>query len=215
MPIFILIISCLTTSNLPWFMDLTNILGSYAILFFAASDFIFITRHIHNWRSFLLWLRPFILSEGISSCPSLFPVANLTPSDLGDSSSASYLFVFLYSSWGSHGKYPGVVCHSLLQWITFCQNSSLWPVHLGWPCMAWLIASWVMQASLPWQEVIREEVEQLPHWGQGYLQLTHVSFSPGSKFPKRPQCPPSVALRLGNVWVPRAGCLTLHSHSQI
>ena len=73
MPIFILIISCLTTSNLPCFMDLTNILGSYAILFFAASDFIFITRHIHNWRSFLLWLRPFILSEGISSCPSLFP----------------------------------------------------------------------------------------------------------------------------------------------
>ena len=143
------------------------------------------------------------------------PVANLTPSDLGDSSSASYLFVFLYSSWGSHGKYPGVVCHSLLQWITFCQNSSLWPVHLGWPCIAWLIASWVMQAPLPWQEVIREEVEQLPHRGHGYLQLTHVSFSPGSKFPKRPQCPPSVALRLGNVWVPRSGCLTLHSHSQI
>ena len=31
-------------------------------------------------------------------------------------------------------------CHFLLQWITFCQNSSLRPVHLGWPCMA-LIAS--------------------------------------------------------------------------
>ena len=73
MPVFILIISCLTTSNLPRFMGLTKILGSYAILFFAASNFIFITRHIHNWRSFLLWLRPFILSEGISSCPPLFP----------------------------------------------------------------------------------------------------------------------------------------------
>ena len=23
----------------------------------------------------------------------------------------------------------------------FCQNSPLWPVHLGWPCTAWLIAS--------------------------------------------------------------------------
>ena len=23
----------------------------------------------------------------------------------------------------------------------FCQNSSLWPIHLKWPCMAWLIAS--------------------------------------------------------------------------
>ena len=47
---------------------------------------------------------------------------------------------FLYSSWGSHGKYTEVVCHSL-QWIMFCQNSPLWPVCLAWPCMAWLIAS--------------------------------------------------------------------------
>ena len=34
-----------------------------------------------------------------------------------------------------------VVCHSLLQWITFCQNSLLWSVHLGWPYTTWLIAS--------------------------------------------------------------------------
>ena len=50
-------------------------------------------------------------------------------------------FSFLNSSWSSHGKYTGVVCRSLLQWLTFCQNSPLWPIHLGWPCMAWLIAS--------------------------------------------------------------------------
>ena len=48
-------------------------------------------------------------------------------------------FIFLYSSWDSHSKYTGVLCHSLLLWITFCQNSPLWPV--GWPYMAWLIAS--------------------------------------------------------------------------
>ena len=48
---------------------------------------------------------------------------------------------FLYSSWDSHGKYTGVVCHSLLQWITFCQNSPLGPVCLGWPCTVWFIAS--------------------------------------------------------------------------
>ena len=35
----------------------------------------------------------------------------------------------------------GVVCHSLLQWTTFYQNSPLWPFHLGRPCMAWFIAS--------------------------------------------------------------------------
>ena len=36
-----------------------------------------------------------------------------------------YLFAFLYSSWSSHSKYTGVVCHSLLQWILFYQNSPL------------------------------------------------------------------------------------------
>ena len=31
-----------------------------------------------------------------------------------------------------------MVCHSLLQWTTFCQTSPPWPSHLGWPHMAWL-----------------------------------------------------------------------------
>ena len=118
-----------------------NIPHSYAILFFAASDFTFITRHIHNWVSFLLWPSCFIHSEAIGNSPPLSPVVSWTPSHLGDSPSVSYLFGLLYSSWHSHSKYPGVVCRSLLQWITFCQNSLLWPVHLGWPCTAWLIAS--------------------------------------------------------------------------
>ena len=64
-----------------------------------------------------------------------------TPSDLGDSSVVSYLFVLLYSSWNSHGKCIGVGCHSLLQWITFCQNSLLGPTHLGWPYTTPLITS--------------------------------------------------------------------------
>ena len=34
-----------------------------------------------------------------------------------------------------------MVCHSLLQWTTFCQNSSLSPIYLGWPCTAWIIVS--------------------------------------------------------------------------
>ena len=31
-----------------------------------------------------------------------------------------------------------MVCHSLLQWTTFCQTSPPWPVHLEWPHTAWL-----------------------------------------------------------------------------
>ena len=50
------------------------------------------------------------------------------------------------SSWteltlGSQGKNTEVVCPSLLQKTTFCQNSPPYPVHLGWPYTAWLIIS--------------------------------------------------------------------------
>ena len=54
--------------------------------------------------------------------------------------SVSYLFAFSYCSWGSQGKNTEVVCHSLLQWTTFCQNSPLWPICLRWPYMVWLIS---------------------------------------------------------------------------
>ena len=42
------------------------------------------------------------------------------------------------AAWGSQGKNTEVVCHSLLQWTTFCQTSPPWPICLGWPHMAWL-----------------------------------------------------------------------------
>ena len=45
---------------------------------------------------------------------------------------------FSSCSWGSQGKNTEGVCHSLLQWTTFCQTSPPWPVRLGWPHMAWL-----------------------------------------------------------------------------
>ena len=51
--------------------------------------------------------------------------------------SVSYLFAFSYCSRSSQGKNTEVVCHSLLQWTTFCQISPPWPVCLGWPHMAW------------------------------------------------------------------------------
>ena len=66
MSTFTLAISCLTTSNLPWFVGHRNIPGFYAILLFIASDLVSITSHIHNWVLFLLWLRLFLLSGVIS-----------------------------------------------------------------------------------------------------------------------------------------------------
>ena len=64
-------------SNFPWFMDLTNIPGSYTILFFAASDFTFITRHIHNWVSYLLCPSRFIPSGDIGNSFPLLPSSTL------------------------------------------------------------------------------------------------------------------------------------------
>ena len=61
---FTLAISCLTTSNLLWFMDLTfQVPMQYCS---TALDFTSITSHIHNWTLFSLWLFLFILSEAIS-----------------------------------------------------------------------------------------------------------------------------------------------------
>ena len=39
--------------------------------------------------------------------------------------SVSYHFAFSYCSWGSQGKNTEVACHSLLQWTTLCQWTTL------------------------------------------------------------------------------------------
>ena len=78
-----------------------NIPGSYAILFFTASDLASITSHTHNWVLFLVWLRLFILS-GV-----LFPLISSSifgTNDPGSSSFSVLSFAFLYCSWGSQGK---------------------------------------------------------------------------------------------------------------
>ena len=63
------------------------------------------------------------------------PVAYWVPTDLGSSFFSDLSFCLSYCS---QGKNTELVCHSLLQWTTFCQISPPWPVHLGWPYMAWL-----------------------------------------------------------------------------
>ena len=76
------------------------------------------------------------------------PVGCWTPTNLGVHLSVSYLFAFSSCWWRSQGKKTEVVCWSLLQWTTFCQNSPPWPLCLGWPYMAWLIVS--LSFTSPW-----------------------------------------------------------------
>ena len=125
---FTLAISCLTTSNLPWFIDLT---------------FQVPMQYCSSQHQALL-PSPIISTTGCCFCfgsvSSVFlelfflwsPVAYWVPTNLG-SSSFSVLFVFSYCLFDSQGKNTEVVCHSLLQWTTFCQNPPPWPVYLGWP----------------------------------------------------------------------------------
>jgi len=120
-----------------------NIPGSYAILLFTASDFTSITSHIHNWVVYLFIY--FALALALHSFWNYFStdlqhhIGHLLT--WGVHLSVSYLFAFSYCSWGFQGKNIEVVCHSLLQWTMFCQNSPQWPVCLGWPYTAWLMVS--------------------------------------------------------------------------
>ena len=111
---FILAISCLTTSNFPWFMNLTFQVSmqycSYSIVLFPPPD-TFTTGccfHFGSASSFLLYL--FAHS---------FPVTYWAYTNCGVHLSVSYLFALSYCSWGSQGKYNEVVSHYLLQGTLF------------------------------------------------------------------------------------------------
>ena len=116
-----------------------NIPGSYAILLFTASNLASITSPIYNWVLFLLWLHPFILSGVIS--PLISSSIYWVPTDLGSSSFSVLSFCLFILFMGYQGKNAEVVCHSFLQWTTFCQNSPPCVVLLGWLYTAWLIIS--------------------------------------------------------------------------
>ena len=140
MSMFTLVISSLTTSNMPWFMDLTIQVPrqseSYAV--YTVLNLASITSPTHNWVLSLLWPHPFILSGVISPLISSIILGIYWP---GGFIFSVLSFCLSYCSWGSQDKSIEVVCHSLLQWTTFFQNSPPWPICLEWPYTAWLIVS--------------------------------------------------------------------------
>ena len=133
---FTLIISCLTTSNLPWFMDLTfQVPMQYCSL-----------------QHQTLLLSPVTSTAVYGFCfgsiPSFFlelflhwsPVAYQAPTDLGSSSFSILSFCLLNTA-------DGVRKGRILKWFAIpfssgplevCQTSPPWPICLGWPHKAWL-----------------------------------------------------------------------------
>ena len=137
MSTFTLVIYSLTTSTLSWFMDLTF---QFPMQYCSLQRQTLLSPPVTSTTGvvFALALSPFFLEFFLHWSP----VAYWTPNDLRSSSfSVLYFSAFSYCSCGNQGKNTEVVCRSLLQWITFFQNSPPWSVHLGWPYKAWLIVS--------------------------------------------------------------------------
>ena len=93
-----------------------------------------ITSHIHNWMLFLLWLHLFIPSGVISPLISSSILGTYWPGEFNFQCPIFCLFILFM---GFLSKNTEVVCHSLFQWTTFCQNSPPRPIRLGWPYLAW------------------------------------------------------------------------------
>ena len=126
---FTIAISCLTTSNLPQFLDLTFqvpmqycSLQHLTLLPSSVTSTTRICFHFGSISSFFLEL--FLNSS---------PVAYWAPTNLGIQLSVSYLLAFSCCSWGSQGKNTEVICPSILQWTMFCQNAPPCPIVLGGP----------------------------------------------------------------------------------
>ena len=131
---FTLAISCLTTSNLPWFMDLTPQVPMHCSLQHWAllpSPVTSTTGCCFCFGS----VSSFVLKLVLHWSPGVYGYLPTWGAYL----SLSYLFAFSYCSRGSQCKNTEVVCHSLLQWPMFCQKSPPWPVRLGWLYTAWFI----------------------------------------------------------------------------
>ena len=145
MSMFTIYVSCLTTSNLSWLTDLTFQVPMQCYSLWH--QFTYTSRYIHSWAYFALQLSFFIPSAALSP---LFSSSILDTYWPGGFIFQCYIFLpFQYCSLGSQGKNAEVVCHSLLHWTTFCQNSPPWPVRLGWPYTVWLVVS-LNYAKLWW-----------------------------------------------------------------
>ena len=128
---FNLAISCLTTSHLPCSMDLTFQLP---MQYFSLQNWTLLSPPGTSTTECHFCFGPapsFFLELSVTAlCSSL--VAYQTPYNLGSSSSSVISF-----------------CFFLLQWTTFYQNSSLWPVSLGSLARHGSQFHWVMQAPSP------------------------------------------------------------------
>ena len=184
MSTFTLAISCLTTSNLPWFMDLT--LGSYAILLFTASDLASITSHITAGYCFCF-----------DSIPSFFlelflhwsPVAYWAPTDLGSSSFSilSFCLFILFMGFSKQEYWSGLPFPSPVDHILSDLSTMTRP-------------SWV--APQAWLSFIELDKAVVLVW-LDWLVFCDYGFSVSALW-----CPPATPIVLLGFLLPWAWCIS-------
>ena len=124
MSTFTLAISSLTTSNLPWLIDLTfQVPMQYCYLQLEPAS---ITRHIHNWVLFLLWLHLFILSGVISPLISSSILGTYWP---GGFSVLSFCLFILFMGISSQEYWNGL---SFLSPVDHILSELSTMTHLSW-----------------------------------------------------------------------------------
>ena len=138
-----LAVSCLTTSDLPWFVNLTFQVPMH---YCSLQHQTLLPSPVTSTSGHCFWF-----GSASSFLPELFlhssPGTYWAPTNLGRgvgvgrSSFSVISFCLFILFMGFQGKNVEVVCHFLLQWTTFCQNFPPWPIHLGWPYMAWFVVS--------------------------------------------------------------------------
>ena len=124
-----------------------NIPGSYAILFFTASDFTFTSRHIHSWALFPLWLSPFIPSGAISPLLSSSILGTYQPGE----------FIFQCHIFLPFHSVHGVLKRRMLKWLAilfsngprFVRTLHHDPSALGGPTRYGSYFHWVKQGCGP------------------------------------------------------------------
>ena len=118
------------------------------MLIFAASDFTFITRHIHNWVLLPLWTSCFFFSGAINNSP-LSPSSILDTFQPGGLSFQCRIFLSFYTVYE-------VPMASILGWFSFHPPVDHVLSELSvMTCPSWVdlpsMALWVLQALLPCQ----------------------------------------------------------------
>ena len=147
MSTFSLAIFCWTTSNLPWFTDLTF---QVPMQYFS----------LQHWTLLLLPIKSTTqCCFCFGSVSSFFlefvlhwsPVAYWAPTDLGSSSFSvlSFCLFILFMGFSRQETRSGLPFPSPVDHIL--QNSPSWPIRLGWPHMAWL--HWVRKDCDPCHQI--------------------------------------------------------------